>query len=109
MTDVFPPTQREKELLDFIRAFFAASGIMPSYSEMCAWLGVASKSNVARMIDGLIARGHLKRIPGRSRALLLTGGEVSTADAISAVLGRCELSDETRRELRALLAQEVRA
>lgn len=109
MSKVFPPTEREKALLDFIRTYFATKGIMPSYDEMRDWAGLNSKSGIARMIDSLIDKGHLDRMPAKARALSLTAANISTADALAAVLVRCRLSPVSSAELRTLLVKEARA
>lgn len=63
-----PLTEREKECLRGIRAL-TEDGVGPSYDELARWLGLASKSGVARLVDALVSKGRLKRHPYRPRTL----------------------------------------
>jgi SOS-response transcriptional repressor LexA len=65
-------TPRQAELLAFLRDYAVAHrGVMPSYSEICAALGLRSKGRVSVLLDRLVERGHLRRLPARARALEL--------------------------------------
>lgn len=63
-------TAKQKELLDFIRACYAMSGITPSFDEMKEAVGLASKSGVHRLVKALEHRGYIRRLPNRARALV---------------------------------------
>lgn len=65
-------TRAQKHMLDFIQESIAANGVPPSFEEMRVAGNFSSKSGVYRVIDHLEARGHLRRLPGRARALELT-------------------------------------
>lgn len=65
-------TKQQMRLLEFIRSSFASRGIAPSYEEMKEGLGLKSKSGVYALIDRLIERGYIERLPGRARALRLS-------------------------------------
>lgn len=62
-------TKRQKEALDFINDFQASSGYCPSYIEIAEGLGLKSKSNVYRIMQALIARGHVLQDKGQKRAI----------------------------------------
>lgn len=62
-------TQRQGELLAYIKSYMAEKGFAPSTDEMTAHLGLASKSGVHRMLTGLEERGLIRRIFGRARAI----------------------------------------
>lgn len=65
-------TPRQAELLAFLRDYAATHrGVMPSYSEICAALGLGSKGRVSVLLDRLVERGHLRRLRARARALEL--------------------------------------
>lgn len=64
-------TKRQKEVLDFILAFWAEKGYSPSYEDIANALGISSKSNVHRIIYALVNRGFLKNQPRKSRSLLV--------------------------------------
>ncbi|GJD93393.1 LexA family protein [Methylobacterium iners] len=75
-------TIRQRQLLDFISARVAAGLEAPSYTEMADHLGVASKSNIHRLVQGLIERGYLHEMPAnRKRALTLVSESASAAMA----------------------------
>lgn len=62
-------TRKQRELLKFIQAKLAETGISPSFDEMKEALGLRSKSGVHRLITGLEERGFIRRLPHRARAL----------------------------------------
>ena len=65
-------TQRQTELLAFLRDYAAAhGGVMPCYREICVGLGLRSKGRLSVLLDRLVERGHLRRLPARARALEL--------------------------------------
>lgn len=64
-------TRKQAELLDFIIGRIDADGIAPSFEEMKEALGLSSKSGVHRLIDALVERGHIRRIPNRARSIEL--------------------------------------
>lgn len=74
-------TPRQADCLRVIRERLTQSGVPPTYDEMCLQLGMASKSNVARLVDGLVARGHLRRLPNHARGLALAGEFSRQAEA----------------------------
>jgi hypothetical protein len=66
-------TARQRQLLDFITAYQAQHRYPPSFVEMADMLGLASKSGVHRIINGLVERGAVKRIPYRARSIHIAG------------------------------------
>jgi repressor LexA len=62
-------TKRQKELLDYVAAFIEEHGYGPSYREVMNGLGYKSVSTVATHIDGLIARGYLRKRDNSARSL----------------------------------------
>ncbi len=62
-------TRKQRELLIFIHERMSGGEIAPSFDEMKDALGLKSKSGVHRLINGLVERGHLERLPHRARAL----------------------------------------
>lgn len=67
----FPPTPRQKVLLDFLRSYMREHECAPSFSEMASGIGAKSKSNIYVLLDGLEERGFIERLPRRSRAIAL--------------------------------------
>lgn len=62
-------TKRQKELLDFIKAFTKKNGYCPSYEEMRVSLNLASRSGVHKLVESLEVRGKIKRLPNMARAI----------------------------------------
>lgn len=74
-------TEKQKVCLDFIRAHHAETGFMPRYDDLCAGLGLKSRSRVSQLLDDLVERGAIRRIKGRARAI-----ELVDPDEIQSVL-----------------------
>lgn len=68
-------TPRQQQLLAYIRDRVDATGLSPTFEEMRAALGLASRSSVARMVDVLVDYGYLAKAcgggAGRRRAIRL--------------------------------------
>lgn len=65
------PTKKQRELLSFVDGFIKGNGYGPSYREIMRALDYKSVSTVAIHIDGLIARGFLKKSTHSARSLEL--------------------------------------
>jgi len=78
---------RQREILDFIVAAIDANGVVPSYREIGAALGIGSTNGVSDHIKALERKGYLERTGGRGspRSLRVTGGAVSHLDDESSV------------------------
>ncbi len=62
-------TRRQRELLTFVDGFIQGYGYGPSYREIMRALGYKSVSTVAIHIDGLIAKGYLRKSDNSARSL----------------------------------------
>ena len=62
-------TKKQKNLLLYINKKLRASGVSPSYEEMKDSLNLKSKSGIHRLISALEARGFIRRLPHKARAL----------------------------------------
>ncbi len=62
-------TQKQRDLLAFIQGRLTETDVPPSFDEMKLALGLKSKSGIHRLINGLVERGYLDRLPNRARAL----------------------------------------
>lgn len=60
------PSKKQQELLSFIDGFIKGNGYGPSYREVMRALGYKSVSTVATHVDGLIAKGYLRKGDGYS-------------------------------------------
>ncbi|WIM09281.1 hypothetical protein [Enhydrobacter sp.] len=82
-------TPRQAELLAFLRAYAAAhGGVMPSHDEITVALGLRSKARVSAVIDRLVERGFLRRLPRRARALELIDRTMAGAEALERAAAR---------------------
>lgn len=73
-------TKRQKELLDYVDSFIQEHGYGPSYREIMNGIGYKSVSTVAIHIEGLIAKGFLRKTDNSARSL-----EVVTKNAANAI------------------------
>lgn len=64
-------TEKQKQLLDFIKARLAETGISPSYQEMADAVGVTSKNGIFRLVHALAHAGHIAMLPRRARSISL--------------------------------------
>lgn len=62
-------TRKQHDLLIFIHQRLEESGVSPSFEEMKEALGLKSKSGVHRLINALVERNFIRRLPNRARAL----------------------------------------
>lgn len=53
----------------FIATYITEHRVSPSYGEICAEMGLTSKSHVHRLVTSLIERGHINRVPARARSI----------------------------------------
>lgn len=73
MPEAYGLTAKQRQTLLFVRDFMAQSGgVAPSYEEIRQALGVASKSNVFRVVSSLEQRGFIRRIHKSTRSISLT-------------------------------------
>ncbi|MBL9192017.1 MAG: repressor LexA [Opitutaceae bacterium] len=63
-------TDRQQQILDFIYATLEKQGVAPSLREIQAHFKLASPFGVKRHVDALTAKGALRRLEGKARALL---------------------------------------
>lgn len=62
-------TKKQRDLLIFINDYIQNTGLSPSFEEMKAGLDLKSKSGIHRLINALVERGFLARLPNKARAL----------------------------------------
>jgi repressor LexA len=62
-------TQKQRDLLLFINDYTRKTGLSPSFEEMKKGLDLKSKSGIHRLINALVERGFLERLPNKARAL----------------------------------------
>lgn len=69
-------TRRQKEILDFVRAFRRRHGVSPTHREICEEFGYSSYGTVHKHLKILQEKGYLQRTSNQKRGL-----ELSQADA----------------------------
>ena len=78
-------TPRQNELLNFLRAHFAAHGVMPARREIGAKMRLRSKSRVSHLLQSLVERGAIRVGLGqRGNLQLVSAQDNNLADC------RCE-------------------
>lgn len=66
-------TERQRELLSYIKQRVRDDGIAPTFDEMRLHMGLASKSAIHRLMTSLEDRGHIRRgKPGARRMEVLS-------------------------------------
>lgn len=61
-------TPRQRACLSAIERL-TVDGVAPTFDEIKAAIGSSSKGEVHRLTTQLVERGHLRKLPGRARAL----------------------------------------
>lgn len=72
--EVFGISKRNREILDFISAFYAEHNYSPSFEEIGAGIGVRSKGRIGTHLRDLRKMKYLNFIDGKSRSIILTKG-----------------------------------
>ncbi len=62
-------TKKQRDLLMYINDYIQKTGLSPSFEEMKLGLDLKSKSGIHRLINALVERGFLERLPNKARAL----------------------------------------
>lgn len=63
------PSKKQRELFEFIKQFISQHGYGPSYREIMRALDYKSVSTVAVHVEGLVARGLLRKKDNSARSL----------------------------------------
>jgi SOS-response transcriptional repressor LexA len=88
------PSKKQRELLSFIEGFIQGNGYGPSYREIMRGLDYKSVSTVAVHVDGLIAKGYLRKQDNSARSLEL----VPLQERVSSIYDEISLSTATAEE-----------
>lgn len=63
-------TRVQRKVMLYIQEYVDASGgVPPSYNEICAHIGITSRSGAHRIVHALSQRGYIRTIPCRARAV----------------------------------------
>ena len=64
-----PLTKRQKEILDFLKAFIDENGYSPSFEEICAAFGYTSLATVHEHLTNLATKGYIRKAYRESRSI----------------------------------------
>jgi repressor LexA len=92
----FGMTPMQAKCLQVIRTGIQQDGVPPTYERIGAVLGLVGKSGVARLVNGLVERGYVKKMHGRNRSLSIVPGKASPLVNFSTAELRAEIA---RREM----------
>ena len=86
--DEFPLTERQKEILDFVREYRERRGISPTQREICEKFGFSSFGTLQKHIRLLMDKGALVRDWNKRRSLMLPGEKTIASAVELPLLGR---------------------
>ena len=76
--------EREKKILEYMKAEIREKGYPPTVREICTALGIKSTSTVHKDLGNLEKEGFLKKDPARPRALLVVEDGFDQREAVRA-------------------------
>ena len=79
--------EREKRILEYMKAEIREKGYPPTVREICAAIGIKSTSTAHKDIASLEAQGYLKKDPARPRALLVVDEDFDQQAAVKYASG----------------------
>ncbi len=88
-------TERQRTILDVIRASVTTRGYPPSIREIGDAVGLTSTSSVAHQLRTLERKGYLRRDPNRPRAVDVRSADDMPSTAITEVAGSDALPEPT--------------
>ena len=72
-------TPAEEKVLIAVKTWWELYHRSPSYNDLRFILLQNTKSNVHRLVASLCKQGYLKRTPGKSRRVIVTGKQIGRA------------------------------
>ena len=88
-------TERQRTILDVIRASVTSRGYPPSIREIGDAVGLTSTSSVAHQLRTLERKGYLRRDPNRPRAVDVRSSEDAAPPVVTEVAGSDVLPEPT--------------
>jgi repressor LexA len=79
MGSAVEPSERQRDILDFLEAFIDKNGYPPSVREIGEAVGLSSSSTVHSHLNALENKGFIKRDPSSARALTVIGHKEAKA------------------------------
>ena len=95
-------TQRQRDVLDFLRVTIAENGRPPSIQEIARAMGVTSTNGVHKTLVALERKGYIERIPNEARSIRLIDTAVplmlpAERQAVPLIRGQSSLQPEQLR------------
>ena len=81
-------TKRQKELLDYLAAYIEQHGYAPTLEEIGRNFSLGSLATVHKHLQNLERKGHIRRLPNRSRALEVMPRDAARPPVHVPLLGR---------------------
>jgi repressor LexA len=81
-------TKRQKELLDYLAAYIEQHGYAPTLEEIGRNFALGSLATVHKHLQNLERKGHIRRLPNRSRALEVMPRDAARPPVHVPLLGR---------------------
>jgi repressor LexA len=76
-------TPRQRRVLDYLQAYMAENGTVPTYAEMVEGLGYADKKSITQYLQALERKGYIRRHRYGHRAVELVKAEPARSGALS--------------------------
>lgn len=73
-------TERQQQVLDYIKKTVEARGYPPSVREIGDAVGLSSPSSVHAQLNSLVAAGMIKKDPAKPRAIMITDSTAPVAE-----------------------------
>ena len=70
-------TPQQSRCLAVIKAYIAEHDISPSFEEIGAALGLRSKSDIHRLVTGLVQRGYIDYVRYRARSIRILDDQIT--------------------------------
>ncbi|MBF0345713.1 MAG: repressor LexA [Nitrospirae bacterium] len=83
--NISEPTDRQKEVLEFIKGHVTSFGYPPTIREICGHFGFTSPISAQQHVEALVRKGLLKRGTAKRRALQVV---VPTSATLFPIIGR---------------------
>ena len=100
-------SKKQQELLEFIDDFVKTHGYGPSYREIMSGLGYKSVSTVAVHVNGLLAKGYIRKRDNSARSIEIVSLRQVNVQAPKPVLVEERKEPYSREELVRLLVEKI--
>lgn len=100
-------SKKQQQLLEFIDDFVKQHGYGPSYREIMSGLGYKSVSTVAVHVNGLLAKGYIRKKDNSARSIEIVSLRQVNVQAPKPVLVEERKEPYSREELVRLLVEKI--